>query len=448
MPINNTVPISPTPPYVAPIQDSPQLVDSYYQGITQSVANLTQQLEQERQRNLERIQVDKQQAQEALQNVRDTQEGAINEQGALSIEEKQKKLDALDLETKRFDENYATVQGLGNQLMDLMSQGNALIASQKGVTGLGVIRNPRVAETVNNITAQVGVLKAGIDVFNGQMNQAQTQLQLATNTLTSAYSDQIDYYKSISDFYESVAKDNQAEVVQLTQDERAYLDNKITSLEADRKRVMDNADAIQNAMMDPDTALAYASAGVTLNDSPQVINQKLARYAYSKELADQSNDMASNGYTALVSGNPPAGSEVVRITDSQGKVKTYWKKGSGDGSTTSSSLFDDVMQAAIDAGASPSLAALKAVEYAESKGIQLSKGERDNLVLRAKNLKPTVVPVDTTPAPVPVTAKGAGQAINSAVKPLYEAFRPENLGQGAKDVASGVGSFFSGLFGF
>jgi hypothetical protein len=309
----------------------------YYQSLNQQTQTLQQNLDREYQRQLQTIQENKQRAQEDLQAIRDQQSDIINEQGALAIEEKNKKLEQLEIEQKRFDENYNTVQGLASQLTNLMTQGNALIMEQKGVTGLGLIRNPRVTETINNITAAAGVIEAGISVYNGQMNQAQSQLQTATTTITSAYSDQIDYYKSLANFYESMATDENQKLTSLTSTEQDFLQSKITMLENDVARVKNTADAIQNAMIDPDTALAYASAGVTLNDTVEQIGAKLAKYGYSKELSDQSNEMASNGYTALVSGNAPAGSEVVKITDSQGKVKTYYKKASAKSSGASSS---------------------------------------------------------------------------------------------------------------
>jgi peptidoglycan hydrolase-like protein with peptidoglycan-binding domain len=422
--------------YTAPQGNSSQINDSYYQGLTQSMANISVQLEAERQRQLDTIQQDKQRAQEELQSLRDQQSDIINEQGKLSIEEKQAKLDALDLETKRFDENYKIVQGLGSQLMDLMNQGNALIASQKGVTGLGVIRNPRVNETINNVTAAVGVIKAGIDVYNGQMSAAQNQLQLATNTLTSAYSDQIDYYKSLSNFYESQATDSSNKLSVLTANEQDFLQSKIASLEADKKRVQDTYEMIQNAMMDPDTALAYASSGVTLNDSPAVINQKLAKYAYSKELADTSTDMALKGYTAAVGGNAPAGSEVVKIIDTYGNVKTYYKKGgsgSGGSGGDTSNTPTGLLQKAINSGMSPEEAALDVAGYYESTGVQIDNKIVNSWMTVARGLKTTVAPVEDT----------TSSTSNKSASAPYSKYGSVGLsGAFTRDIANGISRFF------
>jgi len=307
---------------------------SYFNSLANSAAIAQQNLDNARNQQLQKIQQDKDRAQQELESIRSSQEGAINAQGNAALQEKQMILDRLSEQEARFNENYNIAQALTTRLTDLMTQGNETIAQVKGVTGLAGIRNPRITEATNAVTAAVGVVKAGLDAANGQMGQAQQQLQLATQTITAAFTDQIDYYKSLNNFYESMASDASAKTVQLTKDERTYLDSKIDDLTAQRDRIQQTSDLVQKAMMDPDTALAYATAGVTLNDTPEQISTKLASYGYSKELADTSKDMAEKGYTALVSGNAPAGSEVVSVTDSQGKVKTYYKKASRGGTGT------------------------------------------------------------------------------------------------------------------
>src|SRR3990167_1074961 len=109
-PITNNVPSGGGSTYTPPQLTSNATNEAYYQGLNQTVANLTNQLETERQRQLERIQQDKQRATDELQAIRDIQGDAINEQGFVAREEKQKILDNLDIETKRFDENYNIVQ--------------------------------------------------------------------------------------------------------------------------------------------------------------------------------------------------------------------------------------------------------------------------------------------------------------------------------------------------
>ncbi|MDD5015951.1 MAG: hypothetical protein PHW73_12805, partial [Atribacterota bacterium] len=264
-------------------------------------------------------------AQQEEYNASRTQEKQVIEQfGSAALEEKSQKLAYLSEEKARFDENYNLVQGLASQLQGLLTTGNDLIQQQKDVTGLSSIRTPRINQTISDIASQAGVIEATISVYNGQMSQAQSQLTTATNVITSAYSDQLDYYKTLVNFYESKSADTNQKLITLTSDEKAYLDSQINYLENQITITQANAEAIKQAMTDPDMAMTYAQAGITLNDSPQQINEKLANYAYTKEVSNTSNEMSLNGYTFLAPGqSAPTGYEVVETTDSKGNVKRW-----------------------------------------------------------------------------------------------------------------------------
>jgi len=54
-------------------------------------------------------------------------------------------------------------------------------------------------------------------------------------------------------------------------------------------------------------------------------------------------------------------------------------------------LFDSIMQAAIDAGASPSEAVFEAINQAQEKNITLTESERADLIQRASQLSPSVI---------------------------------------------------------
>ena len=338
---------TPTPNFNTP--QAPGTQDSFYTSLSQQLASAQQNLDNERNTQLQRIQQDKQAAQAELDSIRSKQQGAIDELGKASLEEKNMKLAQLEKEEKRFDEEYQIQKNLGTQLTNLMTEGNALVQQMKGVTGLASIRNPRINQTIEGITASVGVIQAALSVSQGLTSQAQQQLTTATNVITSAYSDSLDYYKTLSNFYESKASDSNSKLITLTSNERTFLDNKIQSLQNDMDRVQANSDALQAAMTDPDTALAYATAGVSLLDSPQQISQKLAKYTYQKELISNSNEMSSKGYTPLIGGQAPAGSEVVQMTDSQGNTKTYYKKAANKLTEVSpgATLFDPITGKAI-----------------------------------------------------------------------------------------------------
>lgn len=300
---------------------------SYTAGVEQNLAATTQALQAERDRQQALFTDQINQARADLEAARSAQQEAIEGFGAQAAEQKQLILDRLNEETARFDENYAKVQGLANNLQTLLTEGNAMISQQKNATGLSAIRQPRIEQTISDVAAAAGVIEATISVYNGQMNQAQSQLTNATNVIQAAYSDQLDYYSALANMYESKSGDSQQMLMTLTSEEKDFLKAKIATLENDRNMVIENAQRIQEAMTDPDTALAYAQAGVTLKDTPEQISVKLAQYAYTKENADTSKDMAMKGYTYLIPGqSAPAGSEVVSTTDAKGVTKSWYKK--------------------------------------------------------------------------------------------------------------------------
>jgi len=247
-----------------------------------------------------------------LDDLRKQQKEAITDQGTAAIKEKQQKLDYLEEEKARFDENYDIVQGLASQLQDILTTGNALIQQQKGETGLAAIRTPRVNQTISDVAAQAGVLQATISVYNGQMSQAQSQLVNASNVITSAFADQIDYYKTLVNFYESEVSETGEKLITLTKDEKGYLDSQITYLENQMNLTQANVENIKNLMTSPESALFLSKAGVTLNDPPAVVAEKIATQTQRNNVEETINNYVTQGYEYVPF--PQAGQDLMTIS--------------------------------------------------------------------------------------------------------------------------------------
>lgn len=299
--------------------------DTYTQSLMTQIENMRASLEAENTKRTTENQakidaLDKKQAD--LQSLQDL--GMSDLKGTVASETAAKQAQ-LDLEKQRFDENYNASQSLINEMDGLLTTGNQVIQQMKDTTGLASIMEPRIAKTMSDVAARAGVIQAVLAARSGQMGQAQNQLKSATDAISSIYTDQINYYKTLQDFYSNAKTKNAAQLVTLNADQKGYLDFKLKTLADDLKRTQDAADIISNAMMDPDTALAYGQAGVTLNDTTQQIMGKLAVYAYSKEVSDNSNEMAKAGYSS----SPISGGTPVTTTDSKGVQKTWWKPQGG-----------------------------------------------------------------------------------------------------------------------
>jgi len=205
----------------------------------------------------------------------------------------------------------------------------------QGVTGLSAIRTPRINEAIQGVTARVGVIQAVMNARSGQIAEAYRMIDRSVDAINSDRTDKLKYYDALLKFYDSEKSNETTNLTSLKGDEKKYVEAKIVLLQKDLENTQKTAEAIKTAMVDPDTAYAYAAAGVSLNDTPEQITKKLAEYAYSKEVASTSKDMATKGYQALVPGTAvPKDAEVVTITDSKGTTKTFWKKQAITGAQT------------------------------------------------------------------------------------------------------------------
>jgi len=239
------------------------------------------------------------------------------------------------------NKNFEDNQKLVNELDSLLTQGNELIAQQKGVTGLGSIRNPRIQKTMDDVAARAGVIQAVMSARNGQIAQAYNMIDRTVQAITADRQDQIDYFKTLYNFYESQKDDEGRKLIALTSEQRKYIDAQINILGDDLKRAQDNAENLKNAMIDPETALIYAQAGITLNDSVEQRAKKLADWGHSKEIWDMSNAKAKEGYSAL----PIAGVTPTQTIDSRGVVKNWYKIPGTKDSSNSYSIADSIITA-------------------------------------------------------------------------------------------------------
>jgi hypothetical protein len=264
-------------------------------------------------------------AQDALtqrqSEVQQLQDNAMLSEGSTIGQETADKQAALDLEKQQVADNYQANQSLINEMDSLMTTGNNIIEQMKATTGLASIMNPRVSQTMTDVAARVGVIQAVISARNNQIGVAQSQLNTSLNAITSIANDQISYYKTVIDFYAQQKSDNAATLAGLSKEQQTYVNAKISSLQDSVTQAQNTATIISKAMLDPNTALTYAKAGITLSDSPAQINQKLAVQGYAQELSDTANKMASSGYSAT----PIAGVVPVQTRDSQGVTKNWYK---------------------------------------------------------------------------------------------------------------------------
>ncbi|MFA5395212.1 MAG: hypothetical protein WC346_04260 [Methanogenium sp.] len=232
-------------------------------------------------------------------------------------------------------EKYGTEEVLGEQkaLLDeldqLLTEGNELIRQQQQVTGLAAIRNPRIQQTMEDVAARAGVINAVVNLQNTYLANAYQSIDRTIANITADRQDRLNYYNTVL----SLAN---RDIIELTKESRNIANAQIALLE----KKMDNAQATVNTvkqlMLDPASALLMTQAGVSLNDSVETINAKMAEAQFANEVRDMANQFTSQGGVAVTDPSTVPASQLKSFTDSRGQVHYYKipKSGSGAGGSS------------------------------------------------------------------------------------------------------------------
>jgi len=213
------------------------------------------------------------------------------------------KLENAERERLYINENFEANQALTNELEGLLTEGNELIRQQKEITGLSAIRNPRIDKTISDVNSRAGVIQAVMSARNGQISQAYTMIDRSVNAINADKQDQLTYYSTLFTFYESQKDAEGNKLTTLTNEKKSFLGAQIGLLENDMAQAQNNANYIKDLMTDPDTALYMARAGVSLNDSPETVNQKMAQESQRQEVENFKTEKLDEGYTFVPYGN-------------------------------------------------------------------------------------------------------------------------------------------------
>lgn len=241
----------------------------------------------------------------------------------------QNELDASEAASKTIQKNFEANQSLTDQLKGLLDEGNVLIEQQKRQAVPTVFAKANLNKTISDVTAQAATIQATLTARNGQINQAYNIIDKAAATVSAERTDRINYYNTLLEFY-GRQKTEAEKFISLSADEKQYIEAQVKLLENDNVQAQANAEALKKALSDPDTALLYADAEITVNTTQSAIPGMLAKAGYLKEVRDLSNEKAKDGYTYLAPGQAaPAGYAVVTTTDSRGVQKRYVKKETG-----------------------------------------------------------------------------------------------------------------------
>lgn len=258
--------------------------DIFHTSLTSSLDTLRGQLDQTYNSRISEYDTKIKAIESEQKDLQSSMDMGMSTMGSVTLGAAKDKAAALETEKKQFQEQYDAKQALIGEMDGLLTAGNQIVETMRKTTGLSSIMSPRIAQTMSDVVARAGIIKTLLDARDGQIGVAQSQLRTTVDTITSIAHDQIDWYKSLVNFYDSQKKDNAAKITTLSREEKTYIDAKINQMEGMVKNAQDTANLISKAMLDPDTALAYNKAGISLTDTPPQIAQKLATYKEAQGL--------------------------------------------------------------------------------------------------------------------------------------------------------------------
>jgi hypothetical protein len=246
-------------------------------------------------------------------------------------------LENAERERLHINENFEANQRLVSELESLTAEANSRLTGElnrfapKDTIAAGYNR------TLSDIIARRDLIQSIMSARNGQINKAYTLIDRSVAAISADRQDNLNYYDALLNL-------NKSGQLKLDEESKSIAEEKTALLKGDLDRLTETADTIKQAMLDPDTAQAYADAGVSLLDSPAEINEKLAQYGYAKEVRDLANEMAASGYGTVVPGVAvPYGSQVVTVKDSKGVERQYYSKppATGSGTGNSNTIIDN-----------------------------------------------------------------------------------------------------------
>ena len=201
----------------------------------------------------------------------------------------QNRLDAAENASSTLEQDFNKRRSIVNELDSLLTQGNNLIEQAKNMPVSVSVLNKGITSAAQTVQARAGVLQAVISGLDGNRVAAQNMISTASSAVASVWKDQLAYNKTYMSLVESgqLAKNK-------IQDE--YAQSQITLAEDKMNQLDATSEYIKSLMVDPASAQFVADAGVTLNDSIEEINKKMAEQTNVQEREDTINELTQEGY--------------------------------------------------------------------------------------------------------------------------------------------------------
>ena len=284
-PLENPTPVSDVKPetnYNLPEPEAPVVQDSYLKSLSYNLENTKKALREEiaSQKEAEQKRQD-----ETLEKLDPTKRATYQQEQAivsnlLRTAETASRNIGIDIEKRR---------QMTSELEGLLNRSNAILNREAGLPVGQRVISARNTNALNDIVARAGVLEAVFSAIDGNISQSYTAINQAQEAVAQQWRDTQNYYGTILQL-------SSQKLLNLDKEEKEIAERELSMAEADYARSLETSEYIKSLMIDPESAQFIADAGVKLNDSIEVINEKMAKQARIKEVNDIKNEMTANGY--------------------------------------------------------------------------------------------------------------------------------------------------------
>lgn len=199
-----------------------------------------------------------------------------------------------ELETKErkrlsIETNFQENQKLTNQLDALLQQGNNMIARKNGVSMNNRAAAIRTQRTIEDVQARAGVIEAVINARNNQITVAQNMIDRSVEAIVADRTDSLNYYNTLLEM------DN-SKILTLDKESKEIATAQVELVKGDLEKAEATAEYIKGLMVNPETASFMADAGVSLTDSVEEIQEKMAKQVKIDQVRDARNKLVEAGY--------------------------------------------------------------------------------------------------------------------------------------------------------
>ena len=200
----------------------------------------------------------------------------------------QDQLNAAELASSTLEEDFNKRRSVVNELDTLLTQGNNLIAMAQGAP-ISRYRSRSTVNAMQTVQARAGVLQAVVSGLDGNINAAHSIINNSSNAVAAVWNDQLAYNRT----YMSLVESGQLAKNKIEDD---YAQSQIALAESKLNQLEQTKAYIESLMIDPASAQFIADAGITLNDSVEEINAKMAEQANLQERNETINELTTEGF--------------------------------------------------------------------------------------------------------------------------------------------------------